>query len=74
MAFLLNLALKIKKIQLIQFSVLLGNFIVFTVISLEEFSQLFIAKRTFDFVDLFFNYLGIFIFGKLAEYVGKRLW
>ena len=74
MSFLLNLALKLKKIQILKFSLLLGSLIVFTLISLEEFSQLFNSKRTFDLVDLFFNYLGIFVFGKLAEYFGKRMW
>lgn len=71
LTFLLNMALKIKKIKLASLSILLGSLIIFTVISLEEFSQMFLANRTFDLVDLFFNYLGIFVFGRFAEYFGK---
>jgi VanZ family protein len=35
-------------------------------IGLEEFSQQFFAKRTFDLVDLAFSYLGVIIFSWVA--------
>lgn len=38
-----------------------------TVIVLEEFSQLFIANRNFDFVDLTADALGLFLAVKIAQ-------
>ena len=35
-------------------------------IGLEEYSQQFFAKRTFDLVDLAFSYLGVFFFSWVA--------
>jgi VanZ family protein len=74
MCFLLNLALKIKQINIRNIDFLLGSLIMFIIVSLEEMTQLFIASRTFDLVDLFFNYLGIFVFSILAKFVGKYIW
>lgn len=74
MSLLLNLALQVRKIQISKFSFLLGSVILFTIITIEEFSQMFFPNRTFDLVDLFFNYLGIFVFGKLAIFIGKSIW
>lgn len=74
MCFLLNMALKVRKIGFMNFNFLLGNFIIFIIISLEEVTQIFIPSRTFDLLDLFFNYLGIFVFGKLAVIAGKYIW
>ncbi len=74
MTFLLNLSLKNKKINLKNIPFLLGSCIIFTLITLEESSQFFIPNRTFDFADLFSNYLGIFIFGKLAIFLGNKIW
>ncbi len=36
------------------------------IIGLEEYSQQFFAKRTFDLVDLAFSYLGVIIFSWVA--------
>jgi len=36
------------------------------IIGLEEYSQKFFAKRTFDLVDLLFSYLGMIFFSWLA--------
>jgi hypothetical protein len=74
MSFLLNLALKIRKVNIANINLLLGSLIMFITVSLEEMTQLFIASRTFDLVDLFFNYLGIFVFSILAKFVGKYIW
>jgi polysaccharide biosynthesis protein VpsQ len=42
-------------------------------ITLEEFSQLFVPNRTFSLVDLAANYTGIFAFGELAAALRRRL-
>ena len=68
-SFLLNLALKAKTIRLWLFKYLLGSLIVFGLVTLEEFSQIFVRGRTFDLTDLIFDYAGIFIFGEIARLI-----
>jgi VanZ family protein len=70
-AFLLNLALSCKKINFGKLYVLAGSIIVVLVVTLEEFSQIFVRYRTFDPGDLLFDYAGIFLFGQLAAYLTK---
>ncbi|MCI5130155.1 MAG: trypsin [Candidatus Electrothrix sp. EH2] len=48
-----------------------GSLIVLVAITAEEISQVFIASRTFDLIDLSFNYLGI-IAGDVVVRVLKR--
>ncbi|MGB7925300.1 MAG: VanZ family protein [Pyrinomonadaceae bacterium] len=69
---LLNLALSCKTIKLWRFNLLMGSLIVALVVTLEEFSQIFIRYRSFDLVDLLFDYAGIFLFGQIAYYLTKR--
>ena len=71
-SFLLNLVLKAKTFRLLKINVLLGSLIVLLVVTIEEFSQLFVSGRSFDWSDLVFDYMGIFIFGKLAEFLYRR--
>jgi polysaccharide biosynthesis protein VpsQ len=68
----LNLALSCKTIKLWKLNLLMGSLIVTLAVTLEEFSQLFIRYRSFDLVDLLFDYAGIFLFGQLAYYLTKR--
>lgn len=68
-AFLLNLSLSCRKV----WRVLLGSLIVLVVVVIEECSQIFIRGRSFDLTDLAADFLGILIFGKIAEIVFKRL-
>ena len=46
--------------------------LVLVVVTLEEFTQLFLKFRGFSIVDLIFDYAGIIAFGKLAEVVVRR--
>ena len=71
-AFLLNLVLKAKTFGFGKFNYLLGSLIVVVVVTLEEISQKFVAGRTFDWGDLVFDYLGIFVFGELARFICRR--
>ena len=68
---LLNLALSARKIKVGNLSLLAGSAVVALVVTLEEFSQIFLRYRTFDSVDLLFDYAGIFLFGQLASYLIK---
>jgi polysaccharide biosynthesis protein VpsQ len=68
-AFLFNLSLSCRKV----WRVLLGSLIVLGIVVIEEFSQIFIRGRSFDLTDLVADFLGILIFGKIAQIVFKRL-
>jgi VanZ family protein len=69
---ILNLALSCRTVKIWKLNLLTGTLIVALVVTLEEFSQLFVRYRSFDPVDLFFDYAGIFLFGQLAYYLTKR--
>ncbi len=56
-----NILLNSKKISVLGKSVLLGSLGVFVFCTVEEFSQYFVPTRTFDLIDLFANYVGIFL-------------
>ncbi len=71
-SFLLNLTLNAKSVGFGKFRYLLGSLIVLALVTLEEFSQIFISGRSFDLGDLAFDYLGIFLFGELARFVCQK--
>ncbi|MEM0994679.1 MAG: VanZ family protein [Bacteroidota bacterium] len=68
-AFFMNLILKNRTTAVLRWSFLLGSTIVFAFVTLEEFSQIYIPRRTFDLVDLACNYASIFLIGGLAKRV-----
>jgi VanZ family protein len=69
---LVNLALRAKPIRLWKFKYLLGSLIVLAIVTLEEFSQIFVRGRTFDAEDLIVDFAGIFISGELARLITGR--
>lgn len=69
---ILNLALSCKMVKLWKINLLMGSLIVALVVTLEEFSQLLIRYRSFDLIDLLFDYAGIFLFGQLACFLTKE--
>ena len=71
-SFLLNLVLGAKTFKLRRIKYLLGSLIVAIVVTLEEISQIFVRGRTFDWGDLVFDFLGIFLFGELARFICRR--
>ena len=72
LSFLVNSALSARTIRVWKFNYLLGSLIVLAVVTLEEFSQIFIGGRSFDLGDLLFDYAGIFIFGEFARFVCRK--
>ncbi len=72
LAFFVNILLQCQKWKLFQLSFLKGSVIILIIVTFEEFSQLFIENRSFDWLDLTFDYLGIFVFGQLAWYLTQR--
>lgn len=67
-SFLLNSAFYGRRVSIVGVKVRLGSLLAFSLISVEEFSQIWIASRNFDFVDLFFDLVGIYCFGWLASF------
>jgi polysaccharide biosynthesis protein VpsQ len=72
LSFLLNTSLRCREVNVRAKHVLLGSVIVSLAVTLEEISQIFIQYRSFDLLDLLFDYLGIWVFGKVALYVWIR--
>ena len=72
LSFLLNTSLRCRELDVRATHLLLGSAIVSMAVTLEEVSQIFMQYRSFDLVDLFFDYLGIWVFGKVALYVWAR--
>ncbi len=69
LAFLVNLAFRNAHWQLASFSVLKGSTLVIVFAIAEELTQLFLANRSFEMVDILCDLLGIYVFGKLAGWV-----
>jgi VanZ family protein len=72
LAFFINLNLKCSTISVWNWKFLKGSVIILSLVTLEEISQLLVETRTFDLMDLFADYLGIFVFGRLALYFQTR--
>jgi VanZ family protein len=67
------IALKFKTLNLGKVSFYYGAGLVFVFVLCEEFSQLFIPSRTFDYLDMSANFFGIFIASLIAFLIEKRL-
>jgi hypothetical protein len=65
MALLLNCCLQQRRIRLASRSFLLGSIIMIVVVTGEEFSQIWLPQRSFDWGDLLADYLGIGLLGGL---------
>lgn len=65
----INLALKARSFQVWKIRYLLGTVIVLAVVTVEEFSQIWIRGRSFDLGDLAADFAGIFIFGEVARFI-----
>ena len=59
LALSLNWALRGRRVRLGRLIVQLGGLVIAAVITVEEFSQLWIPARSFDWADLVANYAGI---------------
>lgn len=72
LSFFVNLLLDARRTDFVSTSVLTGSLLIFAITTVEEFSQILLANRNFELLDLLCNVLGILFFGKLAElYVQK---
>jgi polysaccharide biosynthesis protein VpsQ len=71
-SFLLNLTLNAKTFRIARVNFLLGTLIVLVVVTIEEFSQIFVRGRSFDLTDLIVDFAGILIFGELARLICRK--
>ena len=67
LTFTLNYALRARTVPLKCCHVQLGGLIVAAVMTIEEFSQIWIPSRSFDLLDLTANYIGILCAGWLTR-------
>lgn len=72
LSLLVNLCLSCRAVRVAGARLLLGSVVVLASVAAEEFSQLFLRRRSFDLLDLAFDALGVFLFGRLACLLGGR--
>lgn len=72
LTFLVNCAMKARTFSLGKFQLLLGSSVLFVLVTLEEFSQIWLDNRNFDLVDLSANYLGILVASSLVYWIYKK--
>lgn len=71
-SFVINLALQARTVAVWKLNYLLGSLIVLAVVTVEEFSQLFIRGRSFDTGDLLADAAGILLFGEAARFAVRK--
>ena len=64
--FLLNLALSLRSFRVGRMDILIGSLIVLLIAMVEEFSQIIIPFRVFNWWDMLSNTLGIIVFSFLS--------
>ena len=69
---LINLALNARTVRVWKLNYLFGSLIVLAIVAAEEFSQIYVGGRSFDWSDLAADAAGIFIFGEIARLIAKR--
>lgn len=69
---LLNLAFKLKVMQIGKLALYWGTVLVAVFVVAEELSQAFIPSRTFDWRDLFADAIGIASFTLISWLVGRK--
>lgn len=71
LSFILHLAFPITRNK--RFPILKGCLFLALFVTLEEVSQIWISSRSFSFLDLTADYLGIFLCGEAGFYLRKTL-
>ena len=72
LSYLINSLMNFRTLRLLSKDFLMGSFIVMGVVTMEEFSQLFLKNRAFSVIDLLFDYAGIFVFGQISAMISNK--
>jgi polysaccharide biosynthesis protein VpsQ len=72
LSLLVNLSLEATPTRIGPIRLSRGTLLVALLVTIEEFSQLFITSRSFEVADLAADYLGIVLFGRLADRLKGR--
>lgn len=72
LSLLVNLCLSCRRVKVGGVRLLAGSLVVMLLVTVEEFSQLYVASRSFDLIDLLCDGLGILLFGRLACWLKTR--
>ena len=67
LSWILIFAFNAKRLNLLGLSLFVGTIVTFSLVTLEECSQLLIATRRFELLDLLADYLGILVAEMLAR-------
>ncbi len=70
-SFLLNSSLYCRGISVGRINILTGSLIAYVIVFTEELSQHWVASRNLEAYDLLFDFIGIYLFGRLAAYNQK---
>lgn len=65
-SYLVNSTINCTRINIVGGRILLGSAAVGLIVLLEELSQVFVKSRKFEVLDLLFDFIGIWLFGRLA--------
>lgn len=60
LAYVVNYLMGFRRFEFLNRKWLTGTTLIFAIMTIEEFSQMFVSTRSFDLLDLTANYLGIF--------------
>lgn len=72
LSFLVNMGLEARQWPVAGRQVLRGSLLVALLVTAEELTQLLLPTRSFSLLDLLSDYVGIWLFGRLAAYLVNR--
>lgn len=68
---MVRLAFPHARFSIMGLTVLRGSALLWLFVTVEEFSQMFVASRSFDLTDLACNYLGLILFGVVGPVIAS---
>jgi VanZ family protein len=66
LSLLISLGFSLARVRVLSLRLLRNTLLLAALVTLEEFSQIFLDNRSFSLLDLSANYAGIFFFGELG--------
>ncbi|MFT4667279.1 MAG: hypothetical protein ACI8YQ_003752 [Polaribacter sp.] len=71
-ALVLNFLLQAKRVKVFKMPFLLGSIIVAVLVTIEELRQVPLTDRSFEMLDMFYNFAGIFVFGRVGAWLARQ--